>query len=170
MLTRLSSVLALILALVIAPACTRNKPIQLVAQTGQGLSGAIVQAQKSTKALTDGKVLTATQARVVQVALGEAADAMVPLPDLLIAIDNATQAGQTDAQRINAALDILRAVGIRLDGAVAGLPVGETAANVLAAITEARKLQAQITDALARRKTSSWLTHPVHVAQPALAN
>lgn len=163
--------LSLVLSAVVAAACG-GKPLQLVAQTGQGLSGAIVQAQQAAKALTVGGVITAQQALVVQRGLGAAADTMVPLPDLLIAIDNASKAGQTDAARIASALDILRAVGVKLDDVVAGLPVGETASNVLAAVTEARKLQRQIVDALARRKTAEALElfrrggPPAHASWP----
>jgi hypothetical protein len=154
---RAVAAIGLVLALVIAPGCARNKPLALVAQTGQSLSGAIIQAQQATRQLTDGNVLTPEQARPVQAALGRAADKMVPLPDLLIAIDAATKQGQTDAGRINAALAILAAVGIELDGSIKGLPVGQTASNVLSAVTEARRLQQQITDLLARRQTSDAL-------------
>jgi hypothetical protein len=94
---------------------------------------------------------------------------MVPLPDLLIAIDAATAQGQTDAQRINAALAILKAVGVDLDGVIANLPVGDTAANVLKAVTEARKLHTQIVEALARYRPAEARNLYLHGA-PALAN
>lgn len=143
-----------------------GKPVTLVAQAGQGLSGAIVQAQHATKALTDGAVLSPAQALVVQRRLGAAADAMVPLPDLLLAIDAAAQAGQSDEARITAALAILHAVGVQLDDVIGGLPVGETAGQVLKAVSEARKLHGQIVDALAKRHSAEAL----RLLNPSLAN
>ena len=154
----LTSIVALVLTL--AGAGCGKKPLVLVAQSGQTLSGSIVEAQKATKALTDGQVLTPRQARPVQETLGEAADAMVPLPDLLIAIDEATRAGQTDAARIEAALKILATVGVKLDDVILNLPVGTTATDVLTAVSEARKLREQVIQLLARRKSAALLLAP----------
>jgi hypothetical protein len=162
MLTRIS---ALVLACALALAgCARNKPLVLVAQTGQTLAGAIGTAARAVTQLQEGGVLTPEQALATQRKLQLANHRLAPLPSLLEAIDTATQQGQTDAQRIGAALDILRAAGVELDGVIAGLPVGETASNVLQAVTEARRLVAQITEALAKRQQSNHV-----IAQPALA-
>jgi hypothetical protein len=165
--TRARVALALVLSLTSA-ACT-HKPLVLVAQAGQTLAGSIRQAQVATKQLTEGAVLTPRQALPVQRALVRANDRLKPLPDLLIAIDKATQQGQPDAARIAAALDILRAVGVDIDEVVAGLPVGQTAAQVLQAATEARKLIAQITDALARRKSAALRREVLHGGREYLA-
>lgn len=140
----------------LSPACG-GKPVILVAQTGQTLAGAIGQAQHATASLMEGGVLTPAQARAVQVTLLRANDKLKALPDILLAVDAATQAGQSDAARIDAALAILKAVGLDLDSVVAGLPVGETAGQVLKAVTEARKLVAEITAALAKTRASLTL-------------
>lgn len=143
-----------------------GKPVILVAQAGQTLAGSIGQAQRATTSLMNAGVITPAQARAVHVTLLQANDKLKPLPDLLLAIDAATQAGQSDAGRIAAALQILQAVGVDLDSVVAGLPVGQTAGQVLQAVTEARKLIAQITAALAKRHAA--VIGPL-VAAPAAA-
>lgn len=161
----MTRLLALILAAALAPACG-GKPLVLVAQTGQTLAGAIGDAARANTQLQQTGVLTAEQARTVAVSLRTANQRMEPLPNLLVAIDNATKAGQTDAARIDAALAILRDVGLDLDDVVKGLPAGNVAAQVLQAVTEARRLQAQIVDLLARRKAGVART----LLAPALAN
>lgn len=143
-----------------------GKPLVLVAQAGQTLAGSIGAAQRATASLEAGGAISTRQALAVQRSLLDANGKLTPLPDLLIAIDTATQAGQSDAARIDAALSILAAVGFDLDDAIAGLPVGETAAQVLKATTEARKLVAQITAALAKAKARAGVRVEVlsHVA------
>lgn len=152
-------VLPLLLSIGLA-GCANRQPVVLVAQGGQTLAGTIGQAQRATAQLVDGKVLTPDRAKVIQQHLLDANGKLAPLPDLLIAIDEATQQGRTDAQRIASALAILRSVGIDVDAVIAGLPVGETAANVLQAATEARRLINQITEALARRSPSAAVLTP----------
>lgn len=159
---RIRLALALLVVSLSTVGCLHN-PIKLVAQSGQTLAGTIGAAQRATTQLTEAGVLSPQQALNVQRALLRANDRLKPLPDILLAIDTATKAGQTDATRINAALAILQAVGVDLDTVVAGLPVGQTAAQVLKATTETRKLIAQITAALARQR-AALNTEVAHVA------
>lgn len=144
-------IVALLLPSLVLAGCANRKPLVLVAQSGQTAATSIGTAARGITSLQQGGVLTPRQALDLQRKLDRANDTLKPLPDLLIAIDAATQAGQTDAQRIDAALAILRAVGVEVDAVIGGLPVGAAAADVLKLLTEARRLMDQIRDALARR-------------------
>lgn len=163
--------LALLATALVAPfgvtACANNKPVVLVAQTGQTLAGAIGEAARATSQLQQGGVLKVDQALVIQKALQRANERLAPLPDLLVAIDAAIAQGQPDAARIDAALAILAAVGVDVDDVIRGLPVGETASNVLKAVTEARRLQTQIMTILASRRGTAEARA---LLAPALAN
>lgn len=122
------------------PGCAgvRRAPV-LVAQSGLATANIIGELQTVTRKLTDAKVVTPQVAIVIQENLLRANDQLKPLPDILRTIDRLIAAGDSAAGPIDQAIAILTVVGQDLSVTIAGVPVGETAAPLIALIRQAQQ-------------------------------
>lgn len=104
-----------------AATCGNKKPQILVANTGLAVSQAIGRIQVSVKQLTDGGVIPPQAALTSQQKLLQINTALQPLPDILRAIDAATNPGDK-AANVEQAIRLLTNVGGELSVAIAGVP------------------------------------------------
>lgn len=143
----------LIAACATATGCSARRAPTLVAEAGLAVARSIGQVSDATTALQKASVLSPAQALRVQETLLAANERLKPLPGILRAIDAAQQSGGRSAQAdIDLALAILRAVGVDLTTALAGVPVGETTRALLALVEAAQASVSTVLVEVARLK------------------
>lgn len=128
----------LIVALLLAPlAACGKKPAVLIGQAGVISVDSIYEVHKAVIALN----LPPAQERPIQAALLKANGALAPVPDLIIAIDNATKAGEVASTEIDKASAYLLEAAKYLDSISGNLQAVPTA---VAALSLVGKIQAAV--------------------------
>lgn len=135
--------LMLLLAFVIgSSACANRKPAVLIGQSG-------VVAVESIGTISDAVValnLPREKELVIQKALFKANENLAPVPGLIIAIDNATKAGEQATNEVDKALAYL-AEGARWLDSVSTNPDIKAAATAIAVIKLVQEVQLTVTRA-----------------------